>query len=102
MNRLAGGLFLAFPSLCNRCSLHTSGVRLSSVFMKKQKKMDPEVAKLRETRKRRKLEREIAILKQRDKDPRPVAELSVLAEDPGLSGSIELVSNAVLLHPANN
>lgn len=61
----------------------------SSVFMKKQKKMDPEIAKVREFRKRRKLEKEIGQLRLRDKDPRPVAELLVVADDPVLAEEIE-------------
>lgn len=32
--------------------LHTSAIQLSSPFVKAQKKMDPEIAKMREERKR--------------------------------------------------
>ncbi|KAI6177667.1 Mrpl-40 [Aphelenchoides bicaudatus] len=55
--------------------MHTSAILSSSVFMKKQKKMDPEVAKAREQRKRRKLEREIRELQKVAKQPKPVDEL---------------------------
>ncbi|KAI6188396.1 hypothetical protein M3Y98_00350200 [Aphelenchoides besseyi] len=56
--------------------IHASALN-SSVFMKKQKKVDPEVAKLREKRKRRKLEREIRLMQRDGKTPKPVTELSV-------------------------
>lgn len=43
--------------------------------MKKQKRVDPEIAKIREKRKRRKLEREIRDLQKHSKKPKPVTEL---------------------------
>ena len=45
--------------------------------MKKQKKVDPEVAKLRETRKRRKLERDIRQMQKSGKKPKPVLEMTI-------------------------
>ena len=45
--------------------------------MKKQKRIDPEIAKLRETRKRKKLEREILELKKHSKKPKPVEEKTI-------------------------
>uniref|UniRef100_A0A914RNI2 Uncharacterized protein n=1 Tax=Parascaris equorum TaxID=6256 RepID=A0A914RNI2_PAREQ len=53
-------------------NLHvTAGVR-TSVFMKRQKKIDPDVAKQREARKRRKLEKEIRAMQKHSKRPKPV------------------------------
>uniref|UniRef100_A0A0M3I280 Large ribosomal subunit protein mL40 n=1 Tax=Ascaris lumbricoides TaxID=6252 RepID=A0A0M3I280_ASCLU len=58
-------------------NLHlTTGVR-TSVFMKRQKKIDPEVAKQREARKRRKLEKEIRAMQKHSKKPKPVDEMTV-------------------------
>ncbi|KAI6215257.1 hypothetical protein M3Y94_00364700 [Aphelenchoides besseyi] len=57
--------------------IHASAALNSSVFMKKQKKVDPEVAKLREKRKRRKLERDIRLMQRDGKTPKPVLELTV-------------------------
>uniref|UniRef100_A0A0N5A8G0 Large ribosomal subunit protein mL40 n=1 Tax=Syphacia muris TaxID=451379 RepID=A0A0N5A8G0_9BILA len=57
--------------------LHTSFVVNSSVFVKKQKKIDPEIAKIREERKRRKLEKEIRQLKKHGKTPKPVEEMQL-------------------------
>ncbi|EJD75470.1 hypothetical protein LOAG_17382 [Loa loa] len=54
--------------------LHTSTMQLSSPFVKAQKKMDPEIAKLREERKRRKLKKEIKLLESFGKKPKPVEE----------------------------
>uniref|UniRef100_A0A0R3S032 Large ribosomal subunit protein mL40 n=1 Tax=Elaeophora elaphi TaxID=1147741 RepID=A0A0R3S032_9BILA len=54
--------------------LHTSAVQLSSPFVKAQKKMDPEIAKLREERKRRKLKKEIKLLESFGRKPKPVEE----------------------------
>uniref|UniRef100_A0A1I7ZXF6 Large ribosomal subunit protein mL40 n=1 Tax=Steinernema glaseri TaxID=37863 RepID=A0A1I7ZXF6_9BILA len=56
---------------------HTSPVQCGSVFMKRQKKMDPEVAKARETRRRKKLEREIRQMQKHSKKPKPVDEMTV-------------------------
>ncbi|KAE9417913.1 hypothetical protein Angca_003261, partial [Angiostrongylus cantonensis] len=79
--------------LVSRCSISplaargiTSTPLLHSVFMKKQKKVDPEVvyvsqhllflvAKLREARKRRRLEKEIRQMLKHSKKPKPVDEL---------------------------
>ncbi|VDM11744.1 unnamed protein product [Wuchereria bancrofti] len=55
-------------------NLHISAVQLSSPFVKAQKKMDPEIAKLREERKRRKLKKEIKLLESFGKKPKPVEE----------------------------
>lgn len=45
--------------------------------MKRQKKVDPEIAKIREDRKRRKLEREIREIKKHSKKPKPIDELTI-------------------------
>ena len=45
--------------------------------MKRQKKVDPEVAKVREARKRKKLEREIREMQKHSKKPKPVEELAI-------------------------
>ncbi|KAK0416227.1 hypothetical protein QR680_012360 [Steinernema hermaphroditum] len=58
-------------------SFHTSPMQCGSVFMKRQKKMDPEVAKARETRRRKKLEREIRQMQKHSKKPKPVDEMAV-------------------------
>ncbi|VDN03741.1 unnamed protein product [Thelazia callipaeda] len=55
--------------------LHTSVSLFSSPFIKPQKKMDPEIAKLREERKRKKLTKEIKLLESFAKKPKPVEEL---------------------------
>uniref|UniRef100_A0A158P7V4 Large ribosomal subunit protein mL40 n=1 Tax=Angiostrongylus cantonensis TaxID=6313 RepID=A0A158P7V4_ANGCA len=64
--------------LVSRCSISplaargiTSTPLLHSVFMKKQKKVDPEV----EARKRRRLEKEIRQMLKHSKKPKPVDEL---------------------------
>ncbi|KAM3715659.1 39S ribosomal protein L40 [Dirofilaria immitis] len=54
--------------------LHMSAVQLTSPFVKAQKKMDPEIAKLREERKRRKLKKEIKLLESFGKKLKPVEE----------------------------
>ncbi|KAH7723169.1 Protein MRPL-40 [Aphelenchoides avenae] len=63
-------------SLSVRC-FHTSPALSSSVFMKKQKKIDPDLAKIREMRKRRKLEREIRQMKKHSKKPKPIDEMTI-------------------------
>lgn len=45
--------------------------------MKAQKKMDPEMARIREERKRKKLEREIRQMKKHSKKPKPVEEMTI-------------------------
>ncbi|GMS89437.1 hypothetical protein PENTCL1PPCAC_11612 [Pristionchus entomophagus] len=57
--------------------LHLSAVVNGSVFMKKQKKMDPEVAKQRETRRRKRLEKEIRAMQKHSKKPKPIDEMSL-------------------------
>ncbi|MFH4982226.1 hypothetical protein AB6A40_008935 [Gnathostoma spinigerum] len=49
----------------------------TSAFMKRQKKIDPELAKLREMRKRRKLEKEIRLMQKHSKKPKPVEEMTI-------------------------
>uniref|UniRef100_A0A914Z122 Large ribosomal subunit protein mL40 n=1 Tax=Panagrolaimus superbus TaxID=310955 RepID=A0A914Z122_9BILA len=58
-------------------NLHISTPLSGSVFMKRQKKVDPEVAKVREARKRKKLEREIRDMQKHSKKPKPVEELTI-------------------------
>ncbi|VDK45067.1 unnamed protein product [Anisakis simplex] len=58
-------------------NLHLTSTNYASVFMKRQKKMDPEVAKQREARKRKKLEREIRAMQKHSKKPKPVDEMAV-------------------------
>ncbi|KAK5971934.1 Mitochondrial Ribosomal Protein Large [Trichostrongylus colubriformis] len=48
-----------------------------SVFMKRQKKIDPEVAKQREIRRRKRLEKEIRQMQKHSKKPKPVDELTL-------------------------
>ncbi|KAK6743220.1 hypothetical protein RB195_010465 [Necator americanus] len=48
-----------------------------SVFMKRQKKIDPEVAKQREVRRRKRLEKEIRQMQKHSKKPKPVDELAL-------------------------
>ncbi|CAJ0942445.1 unnamed protein product, partial [Mesorhabditis belari] len=55
---------------------HTSAA-CSSVFMKRQKKIDPEIAKVREIRKRKKLEREIREMQKHSKKVKPVDEIAL-------------------------
>lgn len=57
--------------------LHLTTVSKTSVFMKKQKKIDPELAKIRENRKRKKLEREIRLMQKHSKKPKPVDEMTI-------------------------
>uniref|UniRef100_A0A7E4ZXX5 Large ribosomal subunit protein mL40 n=1 Tax=Panagrellus redivivus TaxID=6233 RepID=A0A7E4ZXX5_PANRE len=64
-----------FDSILTR-SFQTTSVS-SSIFMKRQKKVDPEVAKVREARKRKKLEREIRQMQKHSKKPKPVEELAI-------------------------
>ncbi|KHN82015.1 39S ribosomal protein L40, mitochondrial [Toxocara canis] len=58
-------------------NLHLTATVQASVFMKRQKKIDPEVAKQREARKRKKLEREIRAMQKHSKKPKPVDEMTV-------------------------
>uniref|UniRef100_A0A8R1U3M9 Large ribosomal subunit protein mL40 n=1 Tax=Onchocerca volvulus TaxID=6282 RepID=A0A8R1U3M9_ONCVO len=58
----------------NASRLHMSAMQFSSPFVKAQKKMDPEIAKLREERKRKKLKKEIKHLESFGKKPKPVEE----------------------------
>uniref|UniRef100_A0AC35F0I0 Large ribosomal subunit protein mL40 n=1 Tax=Panagrolaimus sp. PS1159 TaxID=55785 RepID=A0AC35F0I0_9BILA len=58
-------------------NLHVSSPVSGSVFMKRQKKVDPEVAKVREARKRKKLEREIREMQKHSRKPKPVEELTI-------------------------
>lgn len=76
------GIAVKVGGLCQQSGsafrgLHLSAVANTSVFMKKQKKVDPEVAKVREIRKRRKLEKEIRQLKKHGKTPKPVEEMQL-------------------------
>ncbi|CAJ0597912.1 unnamed protein product [Cylicocyclus nassatus] len=48
-----------------------------SVFMKRQKKIDPEIAKQREIRKRKRLEKEIRQMQKHSKKPKHVDELTL-------------------------
>ncbi|KAL4003001.1 Mitochondrial ribosomal protein L28 family protein [Acanthocheilonema viteae] len=70
LNRPSWGSFMK----ASASRLHMSAVQLSSPFIKAQKKMDPEIAKLREERKRRKLKKEIKLLESFGKKPKPVEE----------------------------
>lgn len=45
--------------------------------MKRQKKVDPEVAKIREDRKRRRIEKEIREIKKHSKKSKPVEEMTI-------------------------
>ncbi|CEF65431.1 39S ribosomal protein L40, mitochondrial [Strongyloides ratti] len=69
------------PKIGNAIYLHTTPLASSSVFMKRQKRIDPEVAKQREMRKRRKLEKEIRLLKKEAKKFKPIEELSIIDEE---------------------
>uniref|UniRef100_A0A0N4ZNH6 Large ribosomal subunit protein mL40 n=1 Tax=Parastrongyloides trichosuri TaxID=131310 RepID=A0A0N4ZNH6_PARTI len=67
-----------FFSIVTNCrNVHTTPLLSSSVFMKRQKRMDPEMAKQRETRKRKKLEKEIRLLQKNSKKPKPIDEMSL-------------------------
>ncbi|CAJ0587904.1 unnamed protein product, partial [Mesorhabditis spiculigera] len=70
----------AFGKLCltssNQRFIHTSPATCS-VFMKRQKKIDPEIAKTREIRKRKKLEKEIREMMRHSKKPKPVDEMAL-------------------------
>ncbi|CAB3403067.1 unnamed protein product [Caenorhabditis bovis] len=56
---------------------HQTTPSCSSVFMKRSKKMDPEVAKQREARRRKRLEKEIRQMQKHSKKPKPVDELTL-------------------------
>ncbi|CAO4368353.1 unnamed protein product [Caenorhabditis nigoni] len=58
-------------------SIHQTIPNASSVFMKRQKKIDPEVAKQREARRRKRLEKEIRQMQKHSKKPKPVDELTL-------------------------
>ncbi|GMR42375.1 hypothetical protein PMAYCL1PPCAC_12570 [Pristionchus mayeri] len=58
-------------------SLHVSAALNNSVFMKKQKKMDPELAKQREARRRKRLEKEIRSMQKHSKKPKPIDEMAL-------------------------
>jgi hypothetical protein len=49
----------------------------SNVFAKKQRQLDPEIAKMREIRKRKKLSKEILELQAHAKEPKPIDEMTV-------------------------
>uniref|UniRef100_A0AC35U138 39S ribosomal protein L40, mitochondrial n=1 Tax=Rhabditophanes sp. KR3021 TaxID=114890 RepID=A0AC35U138_9BILA len=69
------GRIFQFSAECR--GLHTSTALAGSVFMKRQKRMDPEVAKQRETRRRKKLIREIRQLQKHSKKAKPVEEMTI-------------------------
>uniref|UniRef100_A0A1I7UJZ9 Large ribosomal subunit protein mL40 n=1 Tax=Caenorhabditis tropicalis TaxID=1561998 RepID=A0A1I7UJZ9_9PELO len=64
-------------SLLQTRSIHQTLPVASSVFMKRQKKIDPEVAKQREARRRKRLEKEIRQMQKHSKKPKPVDELTL-------------------------
>uniref|UniRef100_A0A8R1HH00 Large ribosomal subunit protein mL40 n=1 Tax=Caenorhabditis japonica TaxID=281687 RepID=A0A8R1HH00_CAEJA len=64
-------------SLFQTRSIHQTLPVASSVFMKRQKKIDPEVAKQREARRRKRLEKEIRHMQKHSKKPKPVDELTL-------------------------
>ncbi|CAI2349087.1 unnamed protein product [Caenorhabditis sp. 36 PRJEB53466] len=64
-------------SLLQTRPIHQTIPAASSVFMKRQKKIDPEVAKQRETRRRKRLEKEIRQMQKHSKKPKPVDELTL-------------------------
>ncbi|KAF1763548.1 hypothetical protein GCK72_011814 [Caenorhabditis remanei] len=68
---------LARLSLLPTRSLHQTIPNASSVFMKRQKKIDPEVAKQREARRRKRLEKDIRQMQKHSKKPKPVDELTL-------------------------
>ncbi|CAI5444780.1 unnamed protein product [Caenorhabditis angaria] len=61
----------------SQAQFHQSIPSCSSVFMKRQKKIDPEVAKQREARRRKRLEKEIRQMQKHSKKPKPVDELTL-------------------------
>uniref|UniRef100_A0A0K0DX57 Large ribosomal subunit protein mL40 n=2 Tax=Strongyloides stercoralis TaxID=6248 RepID=A0A0K0DX57_STRER len=69
-----------FPKIGLNNNFHTTPLA-SSVFMKRQKRIDPEIAKQRETRKRKKLEKEIRLLKKEAKKFKPIEELDIVNEE---------------------
>ncbi|CAD5215814.1 unnamed protein product [Bursaphelenchus okinawaensis] len=73
---MLGSLVHHLTSLSVRNFLRTS-VASASVFTKKTKKVDTDVAKAREARKRKKLTREIREMMKHSKKPKPVTELTV-------------------------
>ncbi|CCD66086.1 Large ribosomal subunit protein mL40 [Caenorhabditis elegans] len=64
-------------SLLQTRQIHQTIPAGSSVFMKRQKKIDPEVAKQRETRRRKRLEKDIRQMQKHSKKPKPVDELTL-------------------------
>ncbi|EGT47817.1 hypothetical protein CAEBREN_04312 [Caenorhabditis brenneri] len=64
-------------SLYQTRMIHQTIPAASSVFMKRQKKIDPEVAKQREARRRKRLEKEIRQMQKHSKKPKPVDELTL-------------------------
>ena len=60
--------------------------------MKRQKKVDPEIAKVREARRRKKLEREIRQMQKHSKKPKPVEEMTI---DVKSAKNLEYVSNVL-------
>ncbi|TKR77016.1 hypothetical protein L596_018067 [Steinernema carpocapsae] len=65
------------PFITSVRGIQTTPVQCGSIFMKRQKKMDPEVAKARETRRRKKIEREIRNMQKHSKKPKPIDEMAV-------------------------
>ncbi|CAD6199259.1 unnamed protein product [Caenorhabditis auriculariae] len=58
-------------------AFHQTIPSASSVFMKRQKKIDPEVAKQREARRRKRLEKEIRQMQKHSKKPKPMDEMTL-------------------------
>ncbi|XGW18413.1 hypothetical protein V3C99_002775 [Haemonchus contortus] len=76
MNSLSASLSRLSVSLHSFRGISSTPVQCS-VFMKRQKKIDPEVAKQREIRRRKRLEKEIRQMQKHSKKPKPVDELTL-------------------------
>uniref|UniRef100_A0A0K0F632 Large ribosomal subunit protein mL40 n=1 Tax=Strongyloides venezuelensis TaxID=75913 RepID=A0A0K0F632_STRVS len=69
------------PNVRLECSFHTTPLASTSIFMKRQKRMDPELARQKEIKRRRKLEKEIRELKKQSKKLKPIDEMSTINEE---------------------
>ncbi|KIH46671.1 hypothetical protein ANCDUO_23274, partial [Ancylostoma duodenale] len=90
----------SLPSLASKLSLSLFSSRSicstpvqCSVFMKRQKKIDPEVAKQREIRRRKRLEKEIRQMQKHSKKPKPVDELTLDVKSAKNIGAVLLIIN---------
>uniref|UniRef100_A0A0N5CEV6 Large ribosomal subunit protein mL40 n=1 Tax=Strongyloides papillosus TaxID=174720 RepID=A0A0N5CEV6_STREA len=69
------------PNVRLGCGFHTTPLASGSIFMKRQKRLDTDVARQREMRRRKKLEKEIRALQKESKKLIPIDEMAIINEE---------------------